>query len=145
MRTIMAIVLSIGLASVFCHAQESPDRPVVANFPLDAANVDDNMYSRSLTAETVQNGDSITIHLSAWNGDCSFSVTADRGSRVFLKDDGNLEWEITLSEPPSERLTYHIDTKGFTCHYQPPLTDEEILRGLYRPDSVAGSYAFYRE
>lgn len=59
---------------------------------------------------------------------------------------GGFEFEIILKEkPPTNQIILEIETQGLKCHYQPPLTPEEIAEGAVRPDNVVGSYAVYHD
>jgi len=143
----MKSILLIGLLIIYmmspCNAQDEPGESITESYQLEAASGSEGVISRSLTAKIRQSSDSTTINLSAWKGDCSLSIMSDSRSRVFRRDDGNLEWEIILTEPQIAPLTYTITVQRLTCYHQPELTPDELAEGCYRPDSVAGSYAFY--
>ena len=57
---------------------------------------------------------------------------------------GAFEFEIVLRDKPASNVvTMHVEMDGLVAHYQPPLTQEEIDEGAYRPEDVVGSYAVY--
>lgn len=59
-------------------------------------------------------------------------------------EDGGYEFEITLKKvPKTNKITFSLMSKGVDFYYQPPLTEEEIANGDYRPENVIGSYAVY--
>jgi len=59
-------------------------------------------------------------------------------------EEGGFEFEITLdAKPKSDILNFTIETKLFSFHYQPELTEEEIEDGSERPENIVGSYAVY--
>lgn len=59
-------------------------------------------------------------------------------------DDGGYEFEIEIpKKPPTNSLTFSINTKTLNYFYQPALTQEEIDAGHNRPEKVVGSYAVY--
>ena len=59
-------------------------------------------------------------------------------------DGGGLEVEVVLNEPPPTNvISFTIETKGLDFFYQPELTQEDIDLGSIRPDKVVGSYAVY--
>lgn len=125
-----------------------------------------------------------SFKLTAWDGECEFRVnlataghtissatrqvvtrngrpmtrlvTATRDHELYIRKDGNFEWNIVLKEAPDTNIfTFAIETKGLQFWYQPPLGEDtidwaldslgdSIVAGiLHRPDSVAGSYAVY--
>jgi len=129
-----------------------------------------------------------SFKLTAWDGECEFRVnlttaghtlssatrqvvtrngrpmtrlvTATREHVLYVRKDGNFEWNIVLKEAPDTNIfTFAIETKGLQFWYQPPLGKDtidwaldpdpesggdSIVAGiLHRPDSVAGSYAVY--
>ena len=55
--------------------------------------------------------------------------------------------EITFQEKPdSNVLVFELTNwENFNFYYQPPLTQEDIDLGCYRPDDVVGSYAVYHK
>jgi hypothetical protein len=101
--------------------------------------------------------ESADLTMSERNGQaCTRFATADRDHELYLRDDGNFEWNIVLKKRPVRNsITYSIKSRGLHFVYQPPLGDDSIdyeldtfgdsvVAGhLYRPDSVAGSYAVY--
>lgn len=113
------------------------------------------------------------LEITAWNGECSFKidlrtdtsrtitesitppVEQDLNSRIegqqdsvfsfeiYLRDDGNLEWEIVLAcLPDTNVFAFKYEATGLTFAYQDTLTDDEKL-WAERPDSVVGSYAVF--
>lgn len=59
---------------------------------------------------------------------------------------GGVEFEIILkAKPPVNLISLPIETENLKFFYQPPLTQEEIDRGAFRPDNVVGSYAVYHD
>lgn len=92
---------------------------------------------------TVDRSDTAFI-LKAW--DCELKVRLHNQYRcsTYMKDATTFEWEILLDEkPPTNVLTYEIESKNFDFFYQPKLTEQEIADGHSQPDSVVGSYAAY--
>jgi hypothetical protein len=113
-----------------------------------------------------------SFKISAWDGECEFRLhlstsdkplglatrglgtmngkdkttltTAGVQHEMYVRDDGNFEWEIIFSSKPDTNVfTYQIKTKGLNFHYQPELTQKEVDDGMFRPASVIGSYAVY--
>jgi hypothetical protein len=65
--------------------------------------------------------------------------------QMYQSVDGNYEWEIILDKKPdTNTFSFPIKMAGLEFLYQPPLTPDETLQGLERPDSVIGSYGVYR-
>lgn len=112
------------------------------------------------------------IRLKKWDGQVDLGVRYDKvaaaGSRALLTDrmewkgakeevhaypleaksgmeDGGFEIEIILKEKPDTNVfNFQIDGADLLdFHYQPPLTTEQIERGMKRPVNVVGSYAVY--
>ncbi len=144
MRGILFILL-LTISIVQCCAGDMSGGPIIESFRLEAGTPRGNILTRNLTAETTGSGDSTILRISAWDGDCSMSIFAGRNSKAFVREDGNLEWEITLAAPGPDPLIYPVNIQGLSCFRQPSLSPEEISAGCYRPDSVAGSYAFYHK
>ncbi len=72
------------------------------------------------------------------------SIEARFYDKGFGEDTGGYEFEVLLKEHPvSNVLSFSIQSKGLDFFYQPPLTDEEIKEGTFRPENVVGSYAVY--
>jgi len=60
--------------------------------------------------------------------------------------EGGYEVEVVLKERPETNvIEFTIQTKDLNFFYQPPLTQEEIDRGDFRPENVVGSYAVYHK
>jgi hypothetical protein len=63
--------------------------------------------------------------------------------------EGGHEFEVILKEDPRPdkkgdyTIQFSLNDKDVEYFYQPPLTHEEIDRGIYQPDIVVGSYAVY--
>lgn len=63
---------------------------------------------------------------------------------IIQNEHGGTEFEVVLKErPPSNVLTFDIETQGLEFYYQPELTQKEIDAGAFRPENVVGSYAVY--
>ena len=114
------------------------------------------------------------ITLSKWNGEAAMTVKYDKvqaaGARQFLTDrvewkgdkeevhaypleakagmeDGGFEIEIVLNEKPDTNV-FEFQIEGaeeLDFFYQPPLSQEEIDEGAFRPENVIGSYAVYHK
>lgn len=57
---------------------------------------------------------------------------------------GGFEFEVILKQrPQTNQVVLDIETRGLRFCYQPPLTQEEIAQGEFRPENVVGSYAVY--
>lgn len=57
---------------------------------------------------------------------------------------GALEFNTILNErPPTNRLVFNFEAQGLVLYHQPPLTQEEIDEGAFRPDNVVNSIAVY--
>ena len=57
---------------------------------------------------------------------------------------GSFRMEIThKTKPISNKIVSRILGNNVVSHYQPPLTQQEIEEGCFRPDNIVGSYAFY--
>jgi len=55
---------------------------------------------------------------------------------------GAYEYEVVLDKKPlSNKIILDFNTQGLRLCYQPPLTQEELEEGCFRPDNVVGSYA----
>ena len=81
------------------------------------------------------------------NGRPSFKTgTTQRAHELFVRRDGNFEWNIELAtEPVNKTLAFPITTKGLIFYYQPKLTQAEIDEGNSRPDNIVDSYAVYHK
>lgn len=141
-RAIFTILIML-ITNFLSSAQDNPGERITESYRMETVSADEDVISRSLIAEMVNSDDRTFLRLGAWEGECRFAIEIDDRSRVYLKADGNLEWEIHLAEPALMPLVYPVAIKGLTCHYQPALRAAEIALGFFRPDSVIGSYAFY--
>lgn len=65
------------------------------------------------------------------------------------KDSSTTEFDIDFildSKPDTNVFTYVIEgAENFEFAYQPALTDEDIKKGMIRPENVVGSYAVYHK
>lgn len=58
--------------------------------------------------------------------------------------EGGTEVDVLLYErPANDRVEFTLNTKGLRFAYQPPLTAEEIERGMRRSERIVGSWAVY--
>lgn len=134
----------------------------------DTTDVRPNVHKRDLTIDI----DSSSFTLGAWGDECSFefgmlnalmpfadNIVIDTvngyprvrmgssafGYEIFITPEGAFEWSAILySRPAQNSFTFPIQTEGLEFLLQPlEYTQEELDDGVYRPDSVAGSYAVY--
>lgn len=107
------------------------------------------------------------IVLNKWNGEVALSVkregTFTEANRKFLTDEvewtnskedvlayptpNGFEFEIVLKEKPLTNI-FNFTISGaenLDFFYQPPLTQQEIDEGAFRPNNVIGSYAVYHK
>ncbi len=66
---------------------------------------------------------------------------------TYVPTSGGVEFDLILLKKPADGKNYFdfdVETKGVRLNYQPPLTQEQIDRGVIRPDSVVGSYSICR-
>lgn len=87
----------------------------------------------------------LIIEQSAAHGSTAARVSDGRiAHELFVRDDGSFEWCIVLaSRPPANRFAYGLRSRNARFLYQGPLSARDIADGVYRPDSVMGSYAVY--
>ena len=80
------------------------------------------------------------------HGTCVVLNTDSQRHEFFALSQNALEWQIVLhSPPPSNRLTFPLQTDHIVCFYQDTLTHyERSVMSATRPDSVIGSYAVYQ-
>jgi hypothetical protein len=71
-----------------------------------------------------------------------FTALNPDGTNLF--ESGGHEFDITFnSQPPSNVISFTVDSTNLDFFYQAPLTPDEIAQGSTQPVSVAGSYAVY--
>lgn len=59
-------------------------------------------------------------------------------------EEGAFEFDLVITDPLTENFVdFSIETKGLKFYYQPPLTQQEIDAGCFRPVNIEGSYAVY--
>lgn len=76
--------------------------------------------------------------------DDKLKLTNHKKEIHFYEVGDNHEIEVVLNEKPIKNIIeFSLVDKGVEYWYQPPLTNEEILKGMERPDNVVGSYAIY--
>jgi hypothetical protein len=63
----------------------------------------------------------------------------------YVDENGRFKWDIVFDEIPSSmNIEWKIKSStGISFYYQPPLSQDEIVEGVRRPDDVVGSYAVY--
>ena len=99
-------------------------------------------FSARLTQSEINSIVSTDDNMIVWAGEKIESKFYDIKNEKY--PDGAYEFEIWLKEKPkSNILIFTIQTKGLNFFYQPPLTEDQVKRGLNRPDNVIGSYAVY--
>ncbi|MCB2231193.1 hypothetical protein KQH82_10800 [bacterium] len=162
MRIIAVLVATVLMcASGFGQALSNEWR-------IDPTEADASRLTRQLQArlETRQQpGSPWIMTLGGWNGEARMEIdigrstpstqagmTADtaslqersRSHRMFVREDGSFEWHIVLDEKPStNRFAFGINSGNLRFLYQGPLSEDDLLAGARRPDSVVGSYAVY--
>jgi len=74
-------------------------------------------------------------------------IDSKGNERTFtINDEGGVEFDLVLKKKPETNVfTYPIETKNLVYYYQPPLTQQEIDGGAFRPEHVVGSYAVYHK
>jgi hypothetical protein len=66
------------------------------------------------------------------------------GVNPLFNEWGGIDQVITLfSKPQSNTLTFDYDSSNLVPYLQPPLTPEEIVEGVARPDHIINSLAWY--
>lgn len=62
-----------------------------------------------------------------------------------IDEKGRLKWDIEFAQKPAtNKFSWTLThSEGLEFLYQPALTQEEIDKGVIRPDDVVGSYAVY--
>ena len=155
----------------FGQVSKKSESSVVTFYEKKVANTKDR-YLTVEVGDSTQTKFDPSFNISAWEGECEFRLnlstidkplglatrnvgtmngkdkttlaTGDVTHELYVRTDGNFEWEIILpSKPDTNVFIYQIETKGLDFHYQSELTQEEIDGGAIRPDSVVGSYAVY--
>jgi hypothetical protein len=93
-------------------------------------------FSVRLVNDEVAPTQSLADNVISWDG-------VKIGSDLYEVVDG-YEFEVILKEPPKSNVVqFTLVDKNVAYYYQPELTQDEIDRGVIRPDNVVGSYAVY--
>ena len=118
-------------------------------------------YALTERVEVAQTGDTVRAEL-PWKDQQGLTIAYDMGkpsAAERIKDKRNkavvteqvstdsMKIDIILNErPETNRFCYTIDGwEEYDFFYQPPLTQEEIAEGAYRPEEIVGSYAVYHK
>lgn len=94
-----------------------------------------------------------------WGGEASLEVKTDE-----IQIDGGFDLDVYTKKPDStfelgaeqldiilnsrpriDSVAFPIETKNLDFFFQPPLTQQEILNGAFRPEAMVGSYAIYHK
>ncbi|MFH2036803.1 MAG: hypothetical protein ABIJ45_10405 [Candidatus Zixiibacteriota bacterium] len=168
MKLILAILMILSLNTV--NAEQSQ----YIKYDLDNPVVDRRFNERSMN---VLVGDSTRaefcpkITIAAWGDECRFSLDfrtdtmltgimpslvnnrldvslrSGERTRIYRRDDGNLEWEIELDNVPDTNIyEFHFESKGLRFVYQDTSKFDSVLRAnsIY-PDSAVYSWIAYHQ
>lgn len=90
--------------------------------------------------------DKVKYKYKAKQGEFELEIEAEfyAGEPTEQFESGVFESEIILgSKPPTNQIIFDLTFENLVFYYQPPLTQDEIDEGAFRPDNIVGSYAVY--
>jgi hypothetical protein len=145
----------ITLGAITTLGAGASDAVVLKEVPLERVEMVANER-----VEAKQIGDVVETTM-PWKGEAGVRLKYDLGTpdlkerladkrkvEVFMetKDSENVEIGLILNERPgTNTFAWDIDTENYNWYKQPPLTEEEIDKGAFRPENVINSFAVYHK
>lgn len=151
MKKILAL---IGITSTLAVGAVDASSFNLAPLPEQAADIAGNRVSVKQTGNIVEttlpwkDQSGIKVKYDMGEPSVAEKLVDKRDVQAFFKVKNPEEFEFGLSirkKQKNSTFCYDIDTKDYDWFKQPPLTQEEIDEGAFRPENVVNSFAVYHK